>query len=69
MGMLSRRWRSRMKFWELAIVLAVIAAALAIGISLFMRSFYSYAPGHFEPKDVHRGTYLERGGSSQDSTR
>jgi len=67
--MVSSRWRSRLKFLKLAIVLAVLAAAVAIGISLFMRSFYTYAPEDFEPKDLHRGAYIERGGSAQEGSR
>jgi hypothetical protein len=62
--MLHRRWRRQLGFLKLAIVLALLAAALAVAGGFFLRSFYSYAPEDFEPKDMPRGRHLERGGGS-----
>jgi hypothetical protein len=62
--MLRRRWKRSLAFWRVALVLAVLAAVLAIGTSMFVRSLYTYSPGHFEPKDFQRGYHLEEGGEA-----
>jgi hypothetical protein len=54
------RWRQRLGFWKVAVILSVLAAALAVGMSMYVRSLYTYAPDHFEPKDLQRGYHLEQ---------
>jgi hypothetical protein len=67
--MLSNRWRRRLKFWQLAVVMSAVAALIAIAVAMFFRSFYAHESRHFEPKDMPRGTYLERSGASQQERR
>lgn len=57
-------WRflkRRGEFWSLTVILAVIAAVIAIGISIFLSAFSSHSPSGYEPKDLPRGTLIERG--------
>lgn len=55
-------WRkiTTLKFWVVAIVLCILAALAAIGLSRFLEAFYSYAPASYEPKDLTRGEQVER---------
>ena len=53
------RWKRAVNFWRITLILAVLVAVLAVGTSLFVRSLYTYAPNHFEPKDVQRGHHLD----------
>jgi hypothetical protein len=49
--------------------MSAIAALIAIAVAMFFRSFYAHESRHFEPKDMPRGTYLERSGASQQERR
>lgn len=55
-------WRkiTTVKFWGAVVVLCVLAALAALGLSRFVQSFYSYSPSSYEPKDITRGEHLER---------
>ena len=49
-----------MKFWGLVVVFSVLAALAAMGLSRLIESFYSYAPGVYEPKDITREQRIEK---------
>ncbi len=55
-------WRkpSPVKFWGLVVVFSVLAALAAMGLSRLIESFYSYAPGVYEPKDITREQRIEK---------
>ena len=54
-----RHRKAQPKFWGLALALALLAAAAALGVSLFLRAFSSHDLTGYEPKDIQRGEYLE----------
>jgi len=58
---MSWRKKTTVKFWGVVVVLCLVAALTALGLSRFIKSFDSYAPSSYEPKDPPRGEYLERG--------
>ena len=55
-----KRWKARPKFWGFAIALALLAAAAALGVSLFLKAFSKHDLTGYEPKDTPREIYLER---------
>ena len=63
--MLPGSWRRNIRFLKLAVVLALVAAAVAVALSVFLQAFYTYLPGHYEPKDIPRGMHLERDKATQ----
>ena len=58
---MSWRKKTTVKFWGVVVVLCLVAALAAMGLNRFIKSFYSYAPGSYEPKDPPREEYIERG--------
>lgn len=54
------RWRERLKFWELAVALALLTALIALGVSMVLKSVYVQNPGRYEPKDLPRGQMIEK---------
>ncbi len=58
---MSWRRKTTVKFWGVVVVLCFVAALMAVGLDRFIKSFYSYAPSSYEPKDPPREEYLERG--------
>ena len=61
-----RRWRERLTFWELATVLALLTALIALGVSVVIKSFYAHTSGVYEPKDIPRGELIETNKKSQE---
>ena len=55
-----KRWKARPKFWGFAIALALLAAGIALGISVFLKAFSSHNLTGYEPRDTPREVYLER---------
>lgn len=55
-------WRklSPVKFWVGVVVLSVLAALAALGLSRLIESFYSYSPSVYEPKDLTREQSMEK---------
>ncbi len=60
------RWRARLKFWELATVLTLLTALIALGVSVVNKSFYTHISSVYEPKDMPRGELIERNKGSQE---
>jgi hypothetical protein len=60
------RWRERLKFWELAVALALLTALIAVGISVVIKSFYKHEPRVYEPKDLPRGEMIQKNKGSQE---
>ena len=54
------RWRESLKFWQLAAALALLAALIALGVSMVIRSVYVQNPAWYEPKDFPRGELIEK---------
>ncbi|MGH7204751.1 MAG: hypothetical protein ACREI2_00925 [Nitrospiraceae bacterium] len=61
-----RRWRERLKFWELAAALALLTTLIALGVSMVIKSVYVQTPGWYEPKDIPRGKLIETNKESQE---
>jgi len=59
------RWRERLKFWQLAAALALLAALIAVGISVVIKSIYKHDLRDYEPKDTPRGELIEKNKGSQ----
>ena len=57
---MSWRKKTSVKFWGAVVVLCLLAALTALGLSRFIEAFYSYAPSSYEPKDLTRGERLDR---------
>ncbi len=55
-----RRWKARTKFLGLVLALALLGAGAALGISLFLKGFYSHSLTGYEPRDIPRQEHLER---------
>ena len=64
-----RRWKRRLQFGEVIVVLSVLTALLALGLAIFLRSYYSHDPKGYQPLDIMRGKQLEQiQGSGQASS-
>ena len=48
------------RFWIAVVILSVLAALAALGLSRFIESFYSYTPSVYEPKDLTREQHIEK---------
>lgn len=52
--MISRRWKKKLRFSEATIVLAVIAALVALGLTFFFRTYFAYNSQEYRPFDGQR---------------
>ena len=52
--MISRRWKAKFRVSEATVVLAIISALVALGLAIFLRSYYSYNPSEYRPFDGER---------------
>ena len=60
MRWLSARWRRRLKWSELLVVLALLTACLALGLSYFLRSYYGHNAKGYEPFDTQREQQMQQ---------
>lgn len=54
------RWRKRLRFLGLALLLCAVGVVIALTLSRFFNAFYSNIPLGYEPKDSSRGKTLEQ---------
>lgn len=59
--MIPRRWRSRLRFSKSTISLAVLAALIALGLTFFVRAYYSYNQNEYRPFDAGREKVILEG--------
>lgn len=52
--MIPRRWKSRLRVSEAAVSLALLAALIALGLAVFLKSYYSYDQNEYRPFDAGR---------------
>ena len=52
--MIPRRWRAKLRFSKATVALAVISALVALGLVIFLRSYYNYNPNEYRPFDGER---------------
>lgn len=52
--MIPRRWKTKFRVSEATVALAIIAALVALGLAIFLRSYYSYNPNEYRPFDRER---------------
>ncbi|MBX3234830.1 MAG: hypothetical protein KF814_01645 [Nitrospiraceae bacterium] len=67
---MKRRWKRRLHFGEIVVVLSVVTALLALGLAMFLRSYYVHDLKGYQPLDLMRGKQLEQkpGSSSTGSS-
>ncbi len=54
------RWRKRLRFIGLALMLCAVGVVMALVLGRFFNAFYSNIPVGYEPKDSSRGKTLEQ---------
>ena len=54
------RWRKRLRFLGLALLLCAVGVVIALALSRFFNAFYSNIPLGYEPKDSSREKTLEQ---------
>ena len=52
--MIPRRWKAKFRVSEATVALAIISALVALGLAIFLRSYYSYSPNEYRPFDGER---------------
>lgn len=57
---MKRRWKRRLRFGEIVVVLSVLTAVLALAFALFLRSYYDQKLRGYQPLDMVRGKQLEQ---------
>ncbi|GKS58655.1 hypothetical protein YTPLAS18_21820 [Nitrospira sp.] len=60
MRWLSAGWRRRLKWSELIVVLALLTACLAMGVSYFLRTYYGHNANGYEPFDTQREQQMQK---------
>jgi len=55
-----RRWKRRLRFGEVVVVLSLLTAVLALALTLFLRSYYDQKSRGYQPLDIVRGKQLEQ---------
>lgn len=54
------RWRKRLRFLGLVLMLCAVGVVIALAVSRFFNAFYSNIPLGYEPKDSSREKTLEQ---------
>jgi len=55
-----RRWKRRLRFGEIVVALSLVTALLALGLAMFLRSYYIHDLKGYQPLDLMRGKQLEQ---------
>ncbi|MET0513906.1 MAG: hypothetical protein ABW047_01065 [Nitrospiraceae bacterium] len=55
-----RRWKRRLRYGEAVVLLALLTALLAVGLSVLARSYYHQDLKGYHPLDLSRGKLLEK---------
>jgi hypothetical protein len=55
-----RRWKRRFRYGEAVVLLALLTALLAVGLTVLVRSYYHQDLKGYHPLDLSRGKLLEK---------
>jgi len=55
-----RRWKKTFRYGEAVVLLALLTALLAVGLTVLVRSYYHQDLKGYHPLDLTRGKLLEK---------
>ena len=58
-----RRWKRKVRYGEAVVLLALLTALFAVGLTVLVRSYYHQDLKGYHPLDLTRGKLLEKKGS------